>query len=139
MYVGYHKRCPRCRRENAPFTDLQRAQRLSNQNARRARKNAARIAGPVPARVYLAIRASGPCVYCGQAAETVDHVRPLARGGAEHESNLVPACAPCNFSKGGQLLTRWRHADRVAHGVEHSPKVAAEYARLTSAEVLVPA
>ncbi len=69
----------------------------------------------------------------------VDHVHPLARGGWEHETNLVPACDFCNLSKKDRLLTEWRRSDRVAYGVEHSAKVAAEYARLTSAEVLVPA
>jgi 5-methylcytosine-specific restriction endonuclease McrA len=89
------------------------------------------VVGPVPASVYAAIRASGPCVYCGGAAGTADHVRPLSRGGAEHESNLVPACGPCNAAKSDSLLTEWRRADLVARAVACSPAVAAEWARLT--------
>jgi hypothetical protein len=69
-------------------------------------------------------------VYCGEKATTVDHVRPLARGGWEHESNLVPACTFCNCSKNDSLLTTWRLSGRVAYGVTHSPKVEGEYARL---------
>jgi hypothetical protein len=42
----------------------------------------------------------------------------------------VPACKSCNFSKGAKLLTDWGRAERVAHGVAHSPKVAAEWERL---------
>ena len=102
-------------------------------NARRARKLAAEVAGPVPAEVYATIRASGPCVYCGTEATTVDHVRPLARGGWEHESNLVPACMSCNCSKNVSLLTAWR-PDRVAYGVAHSLKVASEYMALLAEE-----
>lgn len=102
-------------------------------NARRARKAAAEIIGPVPPEVYAAIRASGKCVYCGTQATTVDHIRPLSRGGWEHESNLVAACKSCNYSKSNRLLTEWRRQDRVAHAVKRSPLVAAEWARLTEA------
>jgi 5-methylcytosine-specific restriction endonuclease McrA len=96
-------------------------------NARRARKRAAEVAGPVPASVYAAIRAEGPCVYCGAPADTVEHITPLARGGWECPDNLVPACASCNSSKGPKLLTEWM-PDRVAYAVRISSKVAAVYA-----------
>lgn len=44
-----------------------------------------------------------PCHYCGTPnAGTVDHVIPVARGGTNDASNLVPACGPCNYSKGGR-------------------------------------
>lgn len=138
VFRGVSRKCDSCKWKSLP-PDVRRAKAASNNNGRRARKRTAQVAGPVPPEVYEAIRVSGPCVYCGEAATTVDHVRPLARGGWEHESNLVPACGNCNFSKRNRLLTEWRRSDRVAYGVEHSPKVAAEYERLTSAEVLVPA
>ncbi|MFI8830536.1 HNH endonuclease [Streptomyces afghaniensis] len=32
----------------------------------------------------------------------VDHLVPLARGGAHSLSNLVPACQRCNTSKGAK-------------------------------------
>lgn len=99
-------------------------------NVRRARKAAAQVAGPVSIEVYSAIRKSGPCVYCGKKAAAIDHVRPLSRGGAEHESNLVPACGYCNSSKRDKLLTEWRPG-RVARAVTCSPIVAAEWRRLT--------
>lgn len=97
---------------------------------RRARAAAAQINGPVPAEVYAAILAEGVCVYCAAPATHVDHVRPLSRGGWEHEDNLVPACAWCNLSKGALLLTEWL-PDRVEHAASVSPKVAAEYRQLT--------
>jgi 5-methylcytosine-specific restriction endonuclease McrA len=39
------------------------------------------------------------CRYCGGEANTVDHVLPKARGGTDDPSNLVAACARCNYSK----------------------------------------
>ena len=39
------------------------------------------------------------CHYCGTLATTVDHVIPKSRGGTDALSNLVPACARCNYSK----------------------------------------
>jgi 5-methylcytosine-specific restriction endonuclease McrA len=41
------------------------------------------------------------CFYCGDRATTVDHLRPVSRGGAELDpENCVAACAGCNGSKG---------------------------------------
>lgn len=55
---------------------------------------------------YRAARAAFrglPCHYCGAPkAGTVDHVIPVSRGGTNDASNLVPACGPCNYSKGGR-------------------------------------
>jgi 5-methylcytosine-specific restriction endonuclease McrA len=117
--------CARCRYETMP--EMFRARK----NSYRARKIAAEIAGPVPPEVYRKLVAEGPCVYCGAPADHIDHVRPLHRGGWEHESNLVPACGRCNSSKGHRLLTEW-NTKRVEYGRLHSPKVAAELERLTA-------
>lgn len=47
------------------------------------------------------------CVYCAsrldQRTATLDHVIPLARGGAHDPGNLVVACAPCNRLKSDLL------------------------------------
>ena len=126
-FKGAHHRCDACRWKSLP-PDVRQARSASRKNARRARKLAAEVAGPVPPEVYEAIRASGPCVYCDAPATDVNHVRALFHGGWEHEKNLVPACGACNYSKGAKLLTEWR-PDRVAHAVAVSPLVAAEYER----------
>lgn len=47
----------------------------------------------------------GRCAICGDRPEwperlTIDHVRPVSLGGTNEESNLQPACAPCNSAKG---------------------------------------
>jgi 5-methylcytosine-specific restriction endonuclease McrA len=48
------------------------------------------------------------CVYCGDVANTVDHVIPLSRGGTDHPMNLVAACAFCNYGKGNrERHIRW--------------------------------
>jgi hypothetical protein len=130
-FNGATSQCWPCRRKSVP-PEIRHAKRASEVNARRARKYGAEVVGPVPPEVYAAIRASGPCVYCGEAATAVDHIRPFARGGWEHEDNLVPTCDFCNQSKGPRLLTEWSRTERVAYGVAHSSKVAAEYERLTT-------
>jgi 5-methylcytosine-specific restriction endonuclease McrA len=55
-----------------------------------------------------AVRSSGRrCVYCGTSVDlataTLDHVQPVAHGGASEFGNLVAACAPCNRLKGDLL------------------------------------
>lgn len=52
------------------------------------------------------------CVYCGAEGVTLelDHMIPLARGGSNHLLNLIPACMPCNRSKGSRTPREWRGA-----------------------------
>jgi 5-methylcytosine-specific restriction endonuclease McrA len=40
-------------------------------------------------------------------AQHLDHVHPLSRGGEDVESNIIPACAECNLSKGAKTLAEW--------------------------------
>lgn len=49
------------------------------------------------------------CVYCRCVmADSLDHVMPRSRGGSDDPSNLVPACRPCNSSKGARTPEEWR-------------------------------
>lgn len=50
------------------------------------------------------------CFYCGEKSRslTIDHVLPRVRGGRHSIGNLVAACGPCNFSKGGKTIMEWR-------------------------------
>ena len=40
------------------------------------------------------------CVYCGQQADTVDHVVARSKGGTDALHNLVAACRRCNTLRG---------------------------------------
>ena len=42
------------------------------------------------------------CVYCGDEADTVDHIIPRDQGGIDNKENLVAACARCNYSFGNK-------------------------------------
>lgn len=54
-------------------------------------------------------RYGGKCAYCGVGGPLhMDHVVPLSRGGSHTIGNVVPACPPCNLSKGGKFITEWR-------------------------------
>lgn len=47
------------------------------------------------------------CIYCGAGALSWDHVVPRSRGGTNEPANLVPACRPCNSSKGARTPEEW--------------------------------
>lgn len=42
------------------------------------------------------------CGYCGGSANTIDHVQPRSRGGANSWENLVACCLRCNNAKGNR-------------------------------------
>lgn len=41
-----------------------------------------------------------PCYYCGDLAQSVDHMMPSSKGGSNALDNKVPACHRCNQMKG---------------------------------------
>lgn len=47
------------------------------------------------------------CAYCGGPYETDDHVKPLAKGGANIPANIRPCCRRCNSSKKDRPLKTW--------------------------------
>lgn len=47
------------------------------------------------------------CRYCGAEANTVDHVRPVSKGGTDSPSNLVAACGRCNYSRQAEPVEKW--------------------------------
>ena len=84
------------RAESCAGTRIVKRERLGGSVAHAAIKRAMR---------RVALRDCGQrCVYCATHLDhrtaTLDHVVPLARGGAHDSGNLVVACAPCNRLKG---------------------------------------
>jgi 5-methylcytosine-specific restriction endonuclease McrA len=73
--------------------------------ARRAHK--ARVPHAPYSRTEIFAAYGGTCAYCGDPAEHLDHVVAISRGGADAAHNLLPACAPCNLSKGAKSLAEW--------------------------------
>lgn len=54
----------------------------------------------------------GECAYCGGTPRkgqrlTRDHLEPVSNGGRTIQSNIVPACASCNSSKGAEDFKEW--------------------------------
>ncbi|MCF3174768.1 HNH endonuclease [Streptomyces sioyaensis] len=58
-------------------------------------------------RAEVFARWGGQCAYCDAPAEHLDHIKPIARGGRDVLSNVIPACAPCNLSKSNLTLAQW--------------------------------
>lgn len=54
------------------------------------------------------VRDGSTCQYCGDRAETIDHVIPRSRGGTHCWENVVAACRPCNVRKADRLLSETR-------------------------------
>ncbi len=50
------------------------------------------------------LRDGGRCQYCGDKAESIDHVIPRSRGGEHRWENVVAACRRCNTQKRDRLL-----------------------------------
>lgn len=62
------------------------------------------------------------CAYCGQHAQTIDHVIPRSRGGKDTWENLVAACQRCNNLKSdrtpAEMGWRLRLTPRMPQGRE---------------------
>jgi 5-methylcytosine-specific restriction endonuclease McrA len=73
---------------------------------------------------HLAKLLSEPCcAYCEAAFEpcsmrerTIDHVRPLVRGGTNATENLLAACRRCNSQKNRKTLEEWAATGRAPKG-----------------------
>lgn len=48
---------------------------------------------------YAKVLRADPCAYCGDPSEHIDHIEPVADGGALGWDNLTAACGPCNRRK----------------------------------------
>ena len=50
-------------------------------------------------------RDSWRCAYCAKPANTIDHVQPKSKRGADSWENLVACCLKCNNAKGDKALS----------------------------------
>lgn len=50
------------------------------------------------------IGTSNKCVYCGEEANTIDHIIPRVKGGTDLPENLVGCCSRCNSAKSSMDL-----------------------------------
>jgi 5-methylcytosine-specific restriction endonuclease McrA len=101
----------------------QRKWRLANLDAKTAEKHRRRarmLAAPgvgVTAADWRAIKRSslGLCAYCySRSRLSMDHIEPIAFGGAHEPDNIVAACRSCNSSKSDAPLIVWLARKRAA-------------------------
>lgn len=103
--------CSTCRRKAAAkhrrnyYASLPPDKRHELTHKRRAESYG--VAHVAYSRTEILARWRRSCAYCNGVATHLDHVHPLSKGGEDVESNIVPACAPCNLSKGAKTLAEW--------------------------------
>lgn len=59
------------------------------------------------------------CQYCGDVADSIDHVLPRSRGGAHEWENVIAACRPCNLRKRDRTP---EEAGMRLHSVPYAPR-----------------
>lgn len=99
------KRCCRCG-EDKSVTEFWKCRSNKDKFQKRWRRHATIVEFSMDELVQRMSVFSG-CVYCGKPATTIDHVKPLIRGGPHCLSNFRPACERCNKSKGAKPHTEW--------------------------------
>lgn len=127
-YVSKAKRCEICqyyfksekyrpKRNAAKAREYRKARYAKNAEAFKAYCVAYRNEHPGKAKEAMRLwRQRNPdVVNCGSTSKiTLEHVIPLARGGRDEPGNVVPACWPCNASKGAKLLHEWRKSVAIS-------------------------
>ncbi len=109
---AYIERCKPCRAASKPFRKfwkpLTPEQRERNRMASRARKLNCSVIIPFTKREII-FRDGLNCYLCGklltEKTATIDHVKPLSRGGFHCPNNAKIACKPCNQKKTNKELS----------------------------------
>lgn len=107
--------CSTCRRKSRAqhiksyYRNLPPDKRHELSHKRRARE--AGVGHETYSRSEILARWGHLCCYCDAPAEHLDHVQPISKGGDDKAANIVPACAPCNLSKGALTLAEWAARD----------------------------
>ena len=63
-------------------------------------------------RLAIYLRDGMACAYCGATIEkgatlSLDHLQPAAKGGGNHEGNLITCCTACNSRRQDMDLSPW--------------------------------
>lgn len=66
----------------------------------------------------------GLCAYCERPATTYDHVIPVSKGGRTTPDNIVPACRPCNASKGTKDVFEWMELKGISPSHQFIERIA---------------
>lgn len=80
-------------------------EKINIKNANRKNKFGTNLGRGVTLKEWELIKAiyNNCCFYCGEKRKlTIDHVVPITKNGYHSISNIVPACQPCNSSKGAK-------------------------------------
>ncbi len=85
-------------------------------------------------RLAIYLRDGLACVYCGAALEentqlTLDHVRPVSKGGDNKAGNLVTACSRCNSSRGSRTVAAFAAAVALYLSAENPEQVMEQIVR----------
>ncbi|MHB1681955.1 MAG: HNH endonuclease [Bacilli bacterium] len=81
---------------------------------------------PVDRRRYRNIvykRDGGICVWCGQSADTLDHIIPASQGGKFHPSNLMCACQSCNGIRGDTAVPNYLSSLTALDSLATAPEI----------------
>jgi 5-methylcytosine-specific restriction endonuclease McrA len=81
------------------------------------------------------------CAYCGQPGNQIDHIIPISKGGEDHETNMVVACATCNASKkdkDARTFTEKKYAEKYTQIKPKSDFLGADSTRTHSLVSLSP-
>lgn len=77
--------------------------RVAAQNKRRVLKLNAEGSHTLEQWENLKIQHKNQCVFCGEKKKlTIDHIKPLTKGGSDNISNIQPLCKSCNSKKGNK-------------------------------------
>jgi 5-methylcytosine-specific restriction endonuclease McrA len=115
-----------------PFDHPRRVQARAAQrerNQRRAKRKAAVAGSGVSEQEWGALlnKYHHCCAYCFSDKHIgMDHVVPIARGGPDVASNVVPCCRECNSSKGSRTVLEWvaRLEQRIERVLSRKAKAA---------------
>lgn len=80
-------------------------------------------------RLALYLRDGLACSWCGRGVEeeditlTLDHLRPVSRGGGNGASNLVTSCRRCNSARGDRPMRRFAEAVSLFEETDSAPEI----------------